>query len=82
MRYSLAPALRMGAIGPLGEWLGPNGVALAKQAASSNNWLAIAVKNAALGAVIGHSPLFGQCCSTTACPHLEWVYGAHSQSRG
>ena len=81
MHESLAPAVGVGTIGPLNRWVGSSAVALAKQAATSNNWLITALKNAALGAVLGNSCLFGQHYSTRAYPPVEWTYCTHSKSQ-
>ena len=72
MYDSLVPALKMGNIGPLGGWVGSSAPVLAKQTAINNNWSITALKNAALGAVLGNSCLFGQYYRTRAYPPVEW----------
>ena len=80
MHESLVPAVEMGGMGPFNRWAGSSAVALAKQAAASNNWLITALKHAALGAVIGNGCLFGQYCSTRAYPAVGWTHSTHSNT--
>ena len=68
MHESLVPAVGMGGMGPLNRWVGSSAVALAKQAAASNNWSITALKHVTLEAVIGNSCLFSQCYNTRAYP--------------
>ena len=81
MHESLVPAVGISAMGPFNRWVGSSAVALAKQAATSNNWLITVLKHATLEAVIGNSCLFGQYYSTRAYPPVEWTHSTHSNSR-